>query len=420
MEKLAALVGDTDVPQIPAGSSSASHATTIFIFGFISVVLTVIALFYCRTLVEDPTRSMSAGAYGITFIGALNGSLMFIVVHDLDPAMTWNEATFWTSLARLVLALPVVAYEKYNEYFKNLASNPSEITPLLDVKKDDSEKKSSPDEWSKWVPSKEQWDSFWMLTVRCTMSVFSGNIAPYVGVQFLPLSDAAAISALTPFFAMIFSSLLLNEHLSWFTIALTGLAFVGVLFVLRPLDMIAWMWVGEDSPMYLTNQITACAALVTLAGAACGGLLGPIMRGWRWPVWDVVAYVGLVGVAISLLIDLFLSEFFFTGSAHFDAGATRVWSWAARAMAESPLSMAAWIFLLGVSSFNKTLCINWAWKLDHAGAIEIVYVSLLVGMQVIFQLFVFEEQSELFGYIGTAVICVSCGLIVYARMAEIG
>ena len=414
MEKLAALVGDTDVPQIPAGSSSASHATTIFIFGFISVVLTVIALFYCRTLVEDPTRSMSAGAYGITFIGALNGSLMFIVVHDLDPAMTWNEATFWTSLARLVLAFPVVIYEKYTEYFKK-SDEPNERTSLVEHGDTDM-KKLTPG----WIPSKEQWASFGMLTLRCTMSVFSGNIAPYAGVQFLPLSDAAAISALTPFFAMIFSSLLLSEHLSWFTVALTGLAFVGVLFVLRPLDMIAWMWVGEDSPMYLTNQITACAALVTLAGAACGGLLGPIMRGWRWPVWDVVAYVGLVGVVISLLIDFFLAEFFFTGSVHFDADAIHCWSWAARTAAENPLLTSVWIFLLGVSSFNKTLCINWAWKLDHAGAIEIVYVSLLVGMQVIFQLFVFEEQSELFGYIGTAIICVSCGLIVYARMAEIG
>ena len=133
-----------------------------------------------------------------------------------------------------------------------------------------------------------------------------------------------------------------------------------------------------------------------------------------------MAYVGLVGVVISLLIDFFLAEFFFTGSVHFDADAIHCWSWAARTAAENPLLTSVWIFLLGVSSFNKTLCINWAWKLDHAGAIEIVYVSLLVGMQVIFQLFVFEEQSELFGYIGTAIICVSCGLIVYARMAEIG
>jgi hypothetical protein len=184
--------------------------------------------------------------------------------------------------------------------------------------------------------------------------------------------------------------------------------------------MIAWTWMGEDSPTYLSNQITACAALVTLAGACCGGLLGPIMRGWQWPVWDVVAYVGLVGVVISLLIDSFLADFFFFESVHFDAGAVRCWSWAARAAAVSPLLAAAWIFLLGVSSFNKTLCINWAWKLDHAGAIEVVYVALLVGMQVLFQLLVFEERSEPLGYLSTAIICASCALIVYARMAEIG
>ena len=120
---------------------------------------------------------MSAGAYGITFIGALNGSLMFIVVHDLDPAMTWNEATFWTSLARLVLALPVVIYEKYNEYFKK-SDEPNERTSLVEHGDTDM-KKLTPG----WIPSKEQWTSFGMLTLRCTMSVFSGNIAPYVGVD---------------------------------------------------------------------------------------------------------------------------------------------------------------------------------------------------------------------------------------------
>ena len=413
-------MGDTDVPQPGIANDAASHSTTIFIFGFITVVLTVFALLYCRSLVEDPTRSMTAGAYGITFIGALNGSLMFIVVHDLDPAMTWNEATFWTSLARLVFALPVVIYEKYYEYFKKQvgAEKLSEKTPLISEKGDTAEVKEADGGW--WIPSQQQLGSFGMLTLRCTMSVFSGNIAPYVGVQFLPLSDAAAISALTPFFATIFSSLLLDEHLSWFTIAFTCLAFVGVLFVLRPLDMVSWMWMEEGSRTYLENQITACAAVVTLAGACCGGLLGPIMRGWRWPVWDVVAYVGLVGVVISLLIDLFLSDFFFFDSAHFSAGAAHCWSWAATTAAAYPLLALAWIFLLGASSFNKTLCINWAWKLDHAGAIEIIYVSLLVGMQVLFQLFVFQEQSDLLSYVGIAVICVACAVIVYARMAEIG
>ena len=384
--------GDSGAPEVAKPEHvPGSHSTTIFIFGFVTVAATVLALLYCRSLVEDPARtpaSSTIGAYGITFIGALNGSLMFIVVHDLDPSMTWNEATFWTSLARLLFALPVVIWEKYNEFNAKKEKDPeqpatpSETTGLVE--------KDTPAENAWWVVTPEQWASFGMLTLRCCMSVFSGNIAPYVGVQFLPISDAAALSALTPFFAMLFSSLFLNEHLSYNTLGFVAVAFVGVLFVLRPVDMVSWMWMGEESPMYLSNQVTAMAATITLLGAVVGGALGPIMRGWKWPVWDVVAYVGFVGVVVSLVIDALFSQYFFTNSVHFDDSSQHCWSWASTHASANAILAITWLFLLGVSSFNKTLCINWAWKLDHAGAIEMVYVSLVIGMQLYFQLFVFQ------------------------------
>ncbi len=153
---------------------------------------------------------------------------------------------------------------------------------------------------------------------------------PPVGDQFLLLSDATAISALTPYFSTIFSSLMLNEHLAWFAIALTCLAFIRSVIRLSAvghdcMDMIAWtvrthrqISPTRSRPASPSSPVPAAMDYWSRSCAAGDGRYGTL---------------GHNGAVISFLIDLFLGEFFFPESARCNADSARCWSWAARSAA---------------------------------------------------------------------------------------
>ena len=65
-----------------------------------------------------------------------------------------------------------------------------------------------------------------------------GLICNYYAIDHMNISDANILNKLAPFFAIIMSALILNEHANRFEWSMVIVAFIGALFVVKPtLDM---------------------------------------------------------------------------------------------------------------------------------------------------------------------------------------
>lgn len=71
------------------------------------------------------------------------------------------------------------------------------------------------------------------LFVRCFFGTI-GILGNFYAVDHLLVADASILNKLSPFFAIIFSYLLLKEEISFFQAVCVGTAFVGCLFVVKP------------------------------------------------------------------------------------------------------------------------------------------------------------------------------------------
>ncbi|MCI8725121.1 MAG: DMT family transporter [Hungatella sp.] len=71
------------------------------------------------------------------------------------------------------------------------------------------------------------------LAVRCVFGTV-GILGNFYAVDHLLVADASILNKLSPFFAIIFSYLLLKEKITFFQAVCVGLAFTGCLFVVKP------------------------------------------------------------------------------------------------------------------------------------------------------------------------------------------
>lgn len=95
-------------------------------------------------------------------------------------------------------------------------------------------------------------------------SVFGtiGILCNFYAVDHLVLSDASMLNKMSPFFALLFSWIILGERLSWKQAAIVLTAFIGSLFVIKP------TFVNMD----------LLPALIGLCGGICAGIAYTMVR----------------------------------------------------------------------------------------------------------------------------------------------
>ena len=86
-------------------------------------------------------------------------------------------------------------------------------------------KSGTPVRWKK--------DNFWLLFTRAAAGTI-GVICNFYAVDHLVLSDATMLNKMSPFFAILFSFLLLKENLKLYQIVAVLGSFVGSLFIIKP------------------------------------------------------------------------------------------------------------------------------------------------------------------------------------------
>jgi drug/metabolite transporter (DMT)-like permease len=157
----------------------------------------------------------------------------------------------------------------------------------------------------------------WLQLARAA-SVSMATFGFFMGVQAMPLADATAIQFTSPMLTAVLSAVLLRERAPRAAWVAIGLAFLGVLVVLRPevsrlgwaagypllaalgmsLMMIANRKAGALAPILVMQLlIAACAMPILLVGATLGHLSGVAAFHVAWPDWTIV--VRCLGIAIT-------------------------------------------------------------------------------------------------------------------------
>ncbi len=193
-----------------------------------------------------------------------------------------------------------------------------------------------------------------------------GIICNFYAVDHLVLSDASLLNKMSPFFAIIFSLIILKEHIKKPQIAIVIGAFIGCIFVIKPTSAL------------LHNP----ASLVGLLGGIAAGLAYTYVR-VLGEGGEKGAFVVFSFSAFSTLVTLPYLIFFY-----------------------HPMRLIQLILLLlaGISAACGQLCITAAYF--HAPAKEI---SIYDYSQIIFSAFlgfaVFQQVPDHLSWIGYIIIC---------------
>lgn len=172
--------------------------------------------------------------------------------------------------------------------------------------------------------AKEGWAGFALnnplLHLGRAAAVSFSAVCFFMGVKFMPLAEATAISFMMPMFAAILSAVLLHEKASRATWLTTAVAFVGVLIILRPnvaevglsalfplgaaigmavLILLNRKAAGTASVLALQFNVAALSAPILIAAAVFGDLSGSPGLDVGWPHWSVILRCAIVAVSAS-------------------------------------------------------------------------------------------------------------------------
>lgn len=125
---------------------------------------------------------------------------------------------------------------------------------------------------------------------RVTIGV-SGVTAMFAAVTLIPLADATAISFLNPVIAMFLAALVLREHVGPRRWVMAGIAFIGVLFLVRP-----------------GTSAFQPAALIALLAAVLIGFEVTIVKvlSGREPVFQILLVSNSVGTIFASIVAFFI------------------------------------------------------------------------------------------------------------------
>jgi drug/metabolite transporter (DMT)-like permease len=152
-------------------------------------------------------------------------------------------------------------------------------------------------------------------------TVAVGSASFFVAISLMPLAEATVITFANPIFVALLSALFLREPASRPTWVATGLAFAGVVIVIRPnlanvgvigilplctALLMAVMVIlnrrvaGRASAIKMQFLISATAVPILLLIATTGQLSGFPAFHFGWPAWSVIARCALVACSASL------------------------------------------------------------------------------------------------------------------------
>ena len=359
--------------------------------------------------------------YLIILATAFNQSVFAMSVGKHSAKLSWNEVVFWTSVSRFLIALPLLISEQFPEVlccFRR-ASPPPPPPPSDSVDDEWGRRNSEGSSHCADIEQEEEQQfsvlcclvpfgvmSAIMLSLRNLMSVLCGNITVNFGLSHLPMATVASLDASSSFFAALFGAIFLKEYLSCAITSFVFLGFVGIVLVFQPLELI-----GLDDTSSSLSPMQVFASLVVLLGSAGQGLQSVLQRGWKWSVWLGICTAGLTGMIFTLAIDRFIMT-----------DRDSCWEWVREESSTSPLTTFAWVLILCLTSFNKSLCMNYVLKEASsgvsAGTMQTVYTCAVVAFQVCLQILFFDVEMSTCSWVGVAVIVISCVGIVHCEAMQ--
>lgn len=349
--------------------------------------------------------------YIIVLATAANQAVLSMTVDELSPSLSWNEVTFWTSVGRFLLSLPLLIHEQCLAPLPTASHSVKNLTQLksdgvgetaVEILEEEEEQFSL---FCFMVPFAVM--SGLMLVFRNLISVICGSITINYGISQLPISTVAALDSSSTLFTVLFGAIFLKEYVSYLTLFLIFLGFVGVLLIFQPLELLGLFFFGNTS----LTPMAVFASLVVLLGAAGTGLQSVLQRGWKWSVWMSICTAGITGIIFTLVIDrLFLTD------------RDSCWEWVRSEAVTKPFTTFAWILILCLTSFNRSLCMNYVLKEASsgvtAGTIETVYKCSGIALQIVLQIMFFNDVVTACVWAGVAVIVISCVGIVHCEEAK--
>lgn len=206
--------------------------------------------------------------------------------------------------------------------------------------------------------------SFWLLILRSTLGTM-GILLSFYSVDHLLLGDANILQKISPFVIIILSAIFFKERIRPFQIVALILAFIGLIFVVRPSG----------------TQLISLGALSGIAGATCAGAAYTCLRG--------LTKRGMSGAFI---------VFFFSVFSVFAVGPYVLTHY-------QPMTGREWLIMvgLGLASAVGQFGVTYGYAYAPAKSVS-VFEYTQVAFAALLGFIVFSEVPDIYSWIGYIVI----------------
>ena len=216
------------------------------------------------------------------------------------------------------------------------------------------------------------------LAMRCIFGTF-GILCNYYAIDHLLVADASILNKLSPFFAIIFSFLILKEKITPIQASCVMLAFIGCLFVVKP---------GFQN-----------AALIPALIGVCGGL----GAGIAYTMVRVLGTHGIKGPVIVFYFSMF--------------SCVLLLPWLIFDFAPMTMKQLGTLLMAGLFAAGGQFTITTAYTYAPAGKISIFDYSQII-FATLLGFFLFGEIPDGYSFIGYGlIIAASLGMFIYNRRA---
>lgn len=216
------------------------------------------------------------------------------------------------------------------------------------------------------------------LAMRCIFGTV-GILCNYYAIDHLLVADASILNKLSPFFAIIFSFLILKEKITPIQASCVMLAFIGCLFVVKP---------GFQN-----------AALIPALIGVCGGL----GAGIAYTMVRVLGTHGIKGPVIVFYFSMF--------------SCVLLLPWLIFDFAPMTMKQLGTLLMAGLFAAGGQFTITTAYTYAPAGKISIFDYSQII-FATLLGFFLFGEIPDGYSFIGYGlIIAASLGMFIYNRRA---
>lgn len=219
-------------------------------------------------------------------------------------------------------------------------------------------------------------NNLWLFIVRSATGTI-GILANFYAVDHLALSDASMLNKLSPFFAIIFSSIFLREKTTKLQFISVIIAFIGSLFIIKP-------------SLNLTELFPSLIGLI--GGIGAGGAYTAVRalgnRGERGPF--IVFFFSAFSCLVTLPYLLFNYH-------------------------QMSLQQLLFLILAGLSASGGQFSITYAYTFAPAGEISVFDYSQVV-FAALLGFIIFSQVPDIYSIIGYIIICgISIAMFIYNK-----